>query len=105
MAGTKKHFCSCTDLACPFNPNNPTNAEHGRGCDACIKKNLALGEVPSCIFKNLGSTEGWSDYSVEGFVSFVAKHPRSEEERRRCAKAAITFDALHGGKLADGASE
>ena len=53
-------------------PNNPKNADKpGFGCDGCIRKNLALGEVPTCIFKNVGDTEGWNDWSVEGFARFV----------------------------------
>ncbi len=101
MADAKKHFCTCGDTKCPFNPNNPTNLERGAGCDACIKKNIALGEVPTCIFVNLGSIKGWKDFSVEGFARFVAENPRPEEERRRCAEAAIRFDELHGGSLAE----
>lgn len=91
-----KHFCTCGDTKCPFNPNNPKNLEAGRGCDGCIRKNLALGEVPSCIFKNLGSIEGWDDFSVEGFARFVALHPRDEETQRRCHEAAKRFDEAHG---------
>ena len=72
MADEKSHFCTCGDLACPHNPNNPKNADKpGFGCDACIRKNLACGEVPTCIFKNVGDTEGWNDWSVEGFARFV----------------------------------
>jgi hypothetical protein len=25
MADRKKHFCTCGDLECPCNPNNPSN--------------------------------------------------------------------------------
>ena len=89
------HFCSCGDIRCPHNLNNPKNLARGLGCDACIRKNLALGEVPTCIFKNLGSIEGWDDFSVEGFARFVAGHPRSPEERERCARVAAEFEAAH----------
>ena len=65
------------------------------GCDACIRKNLALGEVPTCMFKNLGDTEGWDDWSVEGFARFVRLHPRSDEARRDTAARAKAFDEAH----------
>lgn len=91
----RRHFCTCTDTACPCNPNNPVNRAKGRGCDACIRKNLQYGEVPSCIFKSLGSTEDWHDYSVEGFARFVADHPRDPEVKRRCAEASAAFEAAH----------
>ena len=78
LASGGSHFCTCGDIACPLNPNNPRNRERGRGCDACIRKNLALGEVPTCIFKNVGDTEGWNDWSVEGFARFVNLNRKAE---------------------------
>ena len=75
LASTSRHFCSCRDTACPLNPNNPRNRERGRGCDGCIRKNLALGEIPSCFFNKVGPTaEGWEDYSVAGFVRHCQGH-------------------------------
>ena len=75
LAPKKAHFCTCTDLACPLNPNNPRNREKGRGCDACIRKNLALGEVPSCIFKKVGDwPDDWEDFTYAGFVKHCANH-------------------------------
>ncbi len=75
LAPERAHFCTCTDLACPLNPNNPRNRETGRGCDACIRKNLALGEVPSCIFRKVGDwPEGWDDFSHAGFVRHCKAH-------------------------------
>ena len=71
---SKEHFCTCGDVSCPLNPNNPRNRERGRGCDACIRKNLALGEIPSCFFKKVGSIEDWDDFSVAGFVRFFHEH-------------------------------
>lgn len=91
------HFCTCDDHDCPLNPNNPKNLAAGRGCDRCIQKNIALGEVPSCIFNALGPTEGWDDWSVEGFARFVALHPRDEETRRLCHQKAAAFDQAHSG--------
>ena len=61
MTDPGRHFCTCKDLACPCNPNNPKNlAKGGLGCDACIRKNLARGEVPSCMFISLGDTSEWA---------------------------------------------
>lgn len=91
-----KHFCTCDDYSCPFNPNNPENlAKGGIGCDGCIRKNLALGEIPTCMFVNLGDTQDWHDWSVEGFASFLAQHPRSEEVRQKTQKLAKIFDEKH----------
>lgn len=67
-------FCTCGDTKCPYNPGNPKNAAEGRGCTGCIVKNLRMGEVPSCIFKTVGDTAGWEDYSIQGFVDFCARH-------------------------------
>lgn len=98
MSDGGKHFCTCGDTKCPLNPNNPKNASTGNGCDGCIRKNIALGEVPTCIFKGLGSIDGWGDFSVEGFARFVALHPRSLEERERCARLAASFEAAHANE-------
>lgn len=96
MADLGRHFCTCGDTRCPCNPNNPANlARGGFGCDACIRKNLALGEVPTCMFKTLGDTDGWDDWSVEGFARFVRLHPRSDEVRRDTAARAKAFDEAH----------
>ncbi len=71
----QRHFCSCRDLACPLNPNNPRNRELGRGCDGCIRKCIALGEIPSCFFNEVGGTvEGWDDFTYAGFVSYCHQH-------------------------------
>ena len=71
----ESHFCTCDDIACPLNPNNPRNRARGLGCDGCIRKNLALGEIPSCFFNAVGDTpEGWEDYSVAGFVRHCLEH-------------------------------
>lgn len=96
MADLGKHFCTCGDTRCPCNPNNPANlAKGGFSCDTCIRKNLALGEVPTCMFKNLGDTDGWDDWSVEGFARFVRLHPRSDEVRLDTAARAKAFDEAH----------
>jgi hypothetical protein len=96
MADRKKHFCTCGDLECPCNPNNPSNlAKDSFGCDACVRKNLELGEVPTCIFAKLGDTTGWDDWSVEGFAEFVRLHPRSDEVRAATAAKSAAFEAAH----------
>ena len=81
LDGARPHFCSCGDTACPLNPNNPTNRARGRGCDGCIRKNLALGEIPSCFFNKVGPTpEGREDYSVAGFVRHCLAHGIGAQE-------------------------
>ena len=63
-----REFCTCTDLACPCHPAN-----HDRGCDLCIQKNLRQGEVPSCFFHDVGGekpTEGWH---YQDFAALVEK--------------------------------
>lgn len=74
-ATERQHFCTCDDIACPLNPNNPRNREQGKGCDACIRKNLAHGEIPTCFFKSVSDLpEGWGDFTVEGFVRHCLAH-------------------------------
>ncbi|MCL1998448.1 MAG: DUF6485 family protein [Turicibacter sp.] len=55
------HFCTCTVLECPHHPQN-----NQAGCDDCIRKNLKLGEIPSCFWQNeiIGETE----YSARNFA-------------------------------------
>ena len=74
LATGKPHPCTCDDTSCPLNPNNPKNRARGRGCDACIRKNIALGEIPSCLFKKVGDISEWDDFSFAGFVRFCAQH-------------------------------
>lgn len=75
LASTSRHFCSCRDTACPLNPNNPRNRERGRGCDACIRKCIALGEIPSCFFNEVGPwPDDWEDFTYAGFVRHCADH-------------------------------
>jgi len=65
----ERHFCTCSDLNCPSHPCN-----HNEGCDPCIKKNLELGEVPSCIWNNVLNVTGTTDYSAENFAKFVVEN-------------------------------
>lgn len=59
------HFCTCEATRCPNHPQN-TNA----GCDPCIRKNLELGEIPSCFWTNISKVEGTTAYSVANFTNF-----------------------------------
>ena len=69
----EKHFCTCTDMACPFNPNAPISKH--KNCDLCIKKCLKGGEIPACFFKDIhGDTSHQTDYSYEGFCKYFAQH-------------------------------
>ena len=66
----KKHFCTCTDLACPLHPEN-----HEKGCDLCIEKNLRQREMPTCFFLSVSKDiDEVTEFTVEGFVDFYLKH-------------------------------
>jgi len=68
-----EHFCTCTDLECPLNPNTP-GCRH-RTCDRCIRKCLKAGDIPSCFFKDIhADTSGNSDYTYRGFADYLNKH-------------------------------
>lgn len=62
----KKHFCSCDKTSCKFHPAN-----HDKGCDLCIEKNLKRGEIPTCFFqavnKDISSVK---NFTMQGFVEF-----------------------------------
>lgn len=69
----KKHFCTCCDHNCPFNPVN-----HDGGCDPCIEKNLRAGEIPSCFFKKIDEDlSGLKTFTMESFVSFYLEHHKA----------------------------
>jgi Domain of unknown function (DUF6485) len=83
----KAHFCTCDDLDCGLNPNNPKNQELNLGCDPCIRKNLKAGEIPSCFFDLVSDDQaGVEDFSMGGFVEFYQKHrggePKQGETKR-----------------------
>lgn len=62
--------CTCRDLECP---NHPTN--HNKGCDPCIAKNLALGEIPACFFRQVDDDlSQLTSFQAEDFVNFYLKH-------------------------------
>ena len=56
-----KDFCTCTDLKCPCHPAN-----HDRGCDLCIQKNLKQKDAliafsEQLTEKNYEKKSGFSD--------------------------------------------
>lgn len=62
----QKHFCTCRDTGCKLNPCN-----HNLGCDPCVRKNLAAGEIPGCFFRLIGDDlSQLDDFTLEGFVRF-----------------------------------
>ena len=77
---TDEHFCTCTDLECALNPNNPRCRR--RSCDACIRKCLKAGEIPSCFFKSAhpdtSANDGWT---YRGFADYLSKHGDGRERR------------------------
>ncbi len=69
----ERHFCTCTDLDCPLNPNNPRARQSG--CDRCIRKCLRAHEIPACFFEDVHpDTSAWDDYSYAGFCRFLSAH-------------------------------
>ena len=66
-----RHFCTCTATNCP---DHPTNSE--TGCDDCIKKNLKLGEIPSCFWSN--QVVGETKYSAVNFAKYILENRKSE---------------------------
>ncbi len=65
----KKHFCTCRDRECQFNPNNPATYCHS--CDECVSKNLKNGEIPSCFFRKVkDDLMGVEEFTFESFVKF-----------------------------------
>ena len=73
-----KHFCTCDDLACVLNPNNPNNQI--QSCDPCIRKNLKAGEIPSCFFLLVKEDlAGVEDFTIDGFVEFYLETKRTSD--------------------------
>ena len=74
-----KHFCTCDDLSCVLNPNNPSNQI--QSCDPCIRKNLKAGEIPSCFFLLVSNDmTGVLDFTIEGFVEFYLKNKKPNNQ-------------------------
>ncbi len=65
-----KHFCTCEDFTCKLHPSN-----HSKGCDPCIQKNLAAGEIPTCFFKSVDpDISRVTDFTTQDFVEHFIKH-------------------------------
>jgi hypothetical protein len=75
----EKHFCTCTVTQCTNHTNN-----HNKGCDPCIQKNLNLGEIPSCFWRNISIVTGKTEYSVENFTKFYLDH-KTEIDKQNMA--------------------
>lgn len=61
-----KHFCTCKDLNCKYNPHNISQS-----CDLCIKKNLKNKEIPSCFFRIINDDlSTLKEFTFESFVKF-----------------------------------
>ena len=67
-------FCTCGDLSCP---NHPAN--HDQGCTLCIRKNLELGEIPSCFFKKADPEYHGPGYFMEDFAALVNQKKKTAE--------------------------
>ncbi|MCI6259753.1 MAG: DUF6485 family protein [Pyramidobacter sp.] len=70
-------FCTCTDVKCPNHPNN-----HNRGCEPCIAKNLALGEIPTCFFKKIAPEYRGPGYFMKDFAALVMRKNETGNERQ-----------------------
>lgn len=72
-------FCTCDDLACPFNPAN-----HDKGCTPCIAKNLREHEIPTCLFYAVSPTRLEADadeWSWQAFARHVEHYLGSDSPR------------------------
>lgn len=68
----RKHFCTCPNLTCKLNPNNPNS--HSKSCDPCMQSNLKLGEIPRCMFKLINDDiSEIKEFTIENFVDFYNK--------------------------------
>ena len=61
-------FCTCTDLKCPNHPSN-----HSEGCARCIRKCLALREIPSCFFHSIHAEKTTADWFYADFAALAEK--------------------------------
>lgn len=78
-----KHFCTCDDLTCVLNPNNPNTQI--QSCDPCIRKNIKAGEIPSCFFFLVKEDlTGVEDFSIDGFVNLYLKNKQEINQRTNC---------------------
>ncbi len=64
----QENFCTCDNLTCPLHP-----MRHEKGCTPCIRKNLRLGEIPNCFFKQIKNSETRAGDTFEDFARMVMK--------------------------------
>ena len=64
-----QHFCTCSSKECPHHPLYQASS-----CDACIQKNLRLGEIPACFWTNAKRVVGTTEYSALKFAKYVLKN-------------------------------
>lgn len=70
-----EHFCTCTDHSCP---NHPVN--HEQGCDRCVRKCLALHEIPACFFLDVSTDcSQLKDYKYADFCEHYALHKSGDD--------------------------
>lgn len=86
-------MCTCGDTACP---NHPTN--HSDGCTRCIKKNLELGEIPSCFFNAQKGPKRGKAYFYRDFAETVAWAERPEEDTLAALDSALCAAIRTGGE-------
>lgn len=68
-----KHFCTCEDLNCKFNPHNKSE-----NCDLCIKKNLINKEIPSCFFRLINDDlSNLKEFTIKSFVDFYLQNNKT----------------------------
>lgn len=69
----ENHFCTCPVTLCG---NHPAN--HKKGCDLCIEKNLKQKEIPACFFLKVSEdVNGLTDFSFESFVQFFLNNNKA----------------------------
>lgn len=72
----QNHFCTCGETKCKNHPNN-----HEKGCDPCIQKNLARGEIPACFYLKVSpDTSGLTSFTVDSFVNFYLQHNEGKND-------------------------
>lgn len=69
------NFCTCDNLACPLHPTR-----YEKGCTPCIRKNLRLGEIPSCFFKLVENSETRTGDTFVDFARMVMKAEKHETD-------------------------
>lgn len=75
----ERHFCTCTDFGCEFNPKN-----HSNGCDPCIKSSLEDEEIPTCFFRKISEDiSEVKEFTFEDFTNFFLKHKETYLKKKK----------------------